>query len=113
MEWAKAQPDHPSAATIRCHYGHWDDALHAGGLQPVRKAKHRYTPWPPPQIIQALQAWAAANGRPPHGLDWITAAPGRPCAGTVYNHYGTWQAALHAAGLHTDDTLGESRGDRG
>ncbi len=106
MEWAKARPQHPSAATVRAHYGHWDDALHAAGLPPVIRAKHRLTPWPQPEIIRALQRWAAARGRPPHGLDWITAAPDRPCAGTVYNHYGTWSAALSAAGLPS----GASRG---
>jgi hypothetical protein len=99
MEWAKAQPKYPTASTIRAHYGHWDDALYAAGLQPLRRAKHRYTPWPPSQIVKALQDWTTSHGRPPHGVDWITAAPGRPCTGTVYNHFATWDNALVAAGL--------------
>jgi hypothetical protein len=99
MEWAKAQPGYPCAATIREHYGHWDDALHAAGLKPMRPAKHRLIPWPRAQMIQALQTWATLHGRPPHGLDWIKAKPEHPSAGTIYNHYGTWNKALTAAGL--------------
>jgi len=99
MEWAKAQPDHPAAATVRAHYGHWDDALYTAGLQPLRRAKHRWTPWPPAEIINALQHWAAVHGQPPHGLDWIKATPEHPCAGTVYNHFDTWTNALTTADL--------------
>jgi hypothetical protein len=104
MEWARAKPEHPSAATIRAHFGHWDDAIYAAGLRPLRRAKLRFTPWHPPLIIKALQDWTSAHGRAPKGLDWITAEPGRPCAGTVYNHFGTWAGALAAAGLGSRDS---------
>jgi hypothetical protein len=40
------------------------------------------------------------RGRTPHGLDWLKAWPERPCAGTIYNRYGTWNKALIAQGYH-------------
>lgn len=99
MEWMRADPTHPNATTVRVHFGRWEDALRAAGLPPQprtpRSAKH----WTDPHILKALQAWAAANGRPPAGVDFTVAPPGAPSATTVRSHFGSWNAALTAAGL--------------
>jgi hypothetical protein len=99
-QWARAAPEHPSADTIRAHFGPWNQALEAAGLTPQPLANHRTAPWGEAEIIKALQQWAAAHGRPPNGRDWIRAAPGRPSANTLYKHFATWNNALTAAGLN-------------
>jgi hypothetical protein len=45
-----------------------------------------------------LQNAARVEGRSPRQTEWMRATAQRPAAGTVRNLFGTWQAALHAAG---------------
>jgi hypothetical protein len=46
------------------------------------------------------------NSRPraPTAKDWIGATPRHPCTRSVAQHYGTFGAALEAAGQLTGDT---------
>jgi hypothetical protein len=101
-EWARAKPGHPSADTVRAHFGHWSDALRAAGLEPGRRPPHRSKPWRREEICEALRRWAASHGRPPVSLDWIRGAADHPQANTVRNHFGSW-GALTAARVHQGD----------
>jgi hypothetical protein len=109
-EWARAKPGHPSADTVRAHFGHWGDALGAAGLEPTRRPPHRSEPWRDEEICEALRGWTVAHGRPPVSLDWIRSASDHPQSNTVRNHFGSWEAALVAAG-HTkgDSSAGAGR----
>jgi hypothetical protein len=99
MEWAHAAPEHPTAATIREHFGTWQDALNAAGLEPTRRPARRSKPWLDEDILQALRDWTSEHGHPPIAHNWVRARPTTPSVGTVLNHYGTWAKALTAAGL--------------
>jgi hypothetical protein len=99
MEWARAQPEHPSATTVRAHFGHWEDALRAAAPSPPPRRPTRCERWGRAEMIGALQDWATRHGHPPAGFDWTRAAPEHPCATTIRNHFGSWQAALARAGL--------------
>lgn len=56
--------------------------------------------WSREQVLEAIRA-AAANdgGRPPSRESWKHAGQGHPCNGTVINRFGSWTAAIRAAGL--------------
>jgi DNA invertase Pin-like site-specific DNA recombinase len=98
-EWVRAGTKHPCAHTVRKEFGCWEDALRAAALAVPTRAPQPARSWRGQEIVEALRAWAASNGRAPSGPDWIRAASGRPCTGTVYKHFGRWGAALEAAGL--------------
>jgi hypothetical protein len=93
----------PSRATVIAHFDSWDAALDAAGVAPAR---HGSEVWTSGVIVARLQAWAAAHGgfaprsidwRPDGAPDW---APGQdPTVDTVLVRFGSWQAALSAAGL--------------
>jgi hypothetical protein len=90
-EWQKATSDHPAAGTVRIYFGTFEAGLRAAGL-----AKHRPMPG---RIIEALIRDAQKRGRPPTAAEWWTATSDHPCALTVRNHFGSFEAGLHAAGL--------------
>jgi recombinase/HNH endonuclease/recombinase-like zinc beta ribbon protein/resolvase-like protein len=103
MQWAHAQPGYPSAGTVRAHFGHFADALHAAGLQAEPRRPYTLHYWRGQEILQSLRAWTQQHGRPPRAIDWICAGAGRPCSSTVRNHFPSWEAALAAAGLEADE----------
>jgi DNA invertase Pin-like site-specific DNA recombinase len=100
MEWARAEPEHPSAATVRAHFRIWDAALRAAGLPPRPTLPRRRRVWSSAEILEALQHWASSHGRLPAGCDWLRAAPEHPSTCTVRNHFGSWDAAVKKAGLY-------------
>jgi AcrR family transcriptional regulator len=70
--------------------------------------------WSAPAILDALRAWSAATGRAPRRRDWSGEDPARasdaqrrwmrehprwPSSSCVCAHFGSWSAALAAAGL--------------
>jgi hypothetical protein len=91
-EWAIASFEHPNAHTVRRHFASWRRALRAAGLKPANPQAVRV--WTDEAIIRVLKSWADQHGRPPRADDWICGTPRRPCRTTVYNHFGTWSAAL-------------------
>jgi hypothetical protein len=99
MQWAHAPAGYPSAATVRAHFGHFADALHAAGLRATPRGDYRLRYWRAEEILQSLSNWALERGDPPAAFDWIAAGAGHPCSSTVRNHFGTWANALAAAGL--------------
>jgi Recombinase/Resolvase, N terminal domain/Homing endonuclease associated repeat/Recombinase zinc beta ribbon domain len=99
MEWMHADPTHPNANTVREHFGSWPAALHAAGLPSQPRTPRSAKQWSDPEILKALAAWTAANGRRPVGVDFSVAPPGCPSATTVRRHFGNWRQALQAAGL--------------
>lgn len=57
--------------------------------------------WTRDAIVEALQRWAEEHGRPPTQTDWNIAGAYYPRARLVARRFGTWSAALSAAGLRT------------
>jgi hypothetical protein len=93
--WARQHPRFPSYEQVTCLFGNWGAALQAAGT----KAANVH--WTPETIVAALQRWAQVNGRPPTQHDWRNRHPDRmhPSASVAANHFGSWSAALRAAGL--------------
>lgn len=105
-EWVLASSEHPCSLTVGRHFGEWNRALAAAGLERVPQRRPRS--WTEAQIIAALREFARQNGRPPKSMEWAHCAGGRPCAATVRARFGHFADALHAAGL----TLAPRRGYR-
>ena len=57
--------------------------------------------WTRERIIRALDGWHREHLRAPSAREWWTAGPNHPTHWTVRNVFGSWNAALRAAGLRT------------
>jgi hypothetical protein len=105
----------PTLAIVRRQFGTWSDAVLAAGLRP-----HRGPIRPRPRalsdeaILDAIRAWARRYGEPPAWADWSPARARRqgqewraerylsgdwPSSNTVVRRFGTFGAAVAAAGL--------------
>jgi hypothetical protein len=103
-EWDKARFTQPSANTVGNLFGSWNAALEAAGL-PTREAGYAgrlsRRRWTREEIILLLQQDADRLGRPPLYLEWDKPSKKRPSGSTVQSRFGSWNAALEAAGLRT------------
>jgi hypothetical protein len=63
--------------------------------------KSRISVWTPGAILRAIHKWAVDHGEPPRLLDWANAAPDHPANTTVRDMFGSWGAAVRAAGYKT------------
>jgi hypothetical protein len=112
-EWRRAGRDNPSATTVRSAFGSWNSAVKAAGLRPRRPGEPRrtgtpvpgaapaeaLTRWPPQRVVERLQAWSHEHGRAPTLEEWRRAGARHPSAATVRRLFGSWNAALVAAGF--------------
>lgn len=95
-KWSREYPRWPSAAEVVTHVpAGWNAALAEAGLA------LRLSPrWTRERILAALREQARRTGRVPTPRDWARATPGiHPGRSTVTRMFGTWRAAIAAAGL--------------
>jgi hypothetical protein len=92
-KWHSEQPRWPSAGQVIAACGSWGQAQRLAGLAPLKRG------WTREEAISALQRAARETGRVPRCAEWARATADRPPATTVRNLFGSWRAALHAAGL--------------
>lgn len=59
--------------------------------------------WDDLDAIRALTIWTAEHGRPPAWAEWLHHPAEHPGTTTVRAHFGSWPAALAAAGLEPAD----------
>jgi hypothetical protein len=59
-------------------------------------------------IIYAIDLWHRRHLRIPTVMEWHRAGPDNPCRSTVMRVFGSWNAAIEAAGFHPR-AQGESR----
>ena len=98
-DWQQGQGKWPTTRTV-VRLKTWNHAVRAAGLMPyLPTVPPRNHPWTDQQVVQALQRWAAKYRRPPKSFEWYRSELGRPCIQTVEKHFGSWRAALAAAGL--------------
>lgn len=64
--------------------------------------------WTREKIIAAFDRWHATHLRAPSAREWYTAGRDHPSSWTVWNTFGTWNAAVTAAGLRARQR-GEAR----
>lgn len=75
--------------------------------------------WPQERVVAAIQRWAEMFGQPPSANDWNTSSPWHkgervkrwnsgdwPYPSTVVARFGTWNAALEAAGFQPREPYG-------
>lgn len=84
----------PTWGTVRNEFGSWEAALEAAGLDPEQQ-------WSERRIREALWDWEAEHGRPPVHDEWLRAdrTCRRPTAQRCKEVFGSWNAALEAAGF--------------
>jgi Homing endonuclease associated repeat len=105
----------PSVEMVRRQFGTLSAAVEAAGYPP-RSAPTRLRAHVlgPPEIVDAIQEWARRYGSPPTMSDWEPSRARRnghewrvvryargdwPSARTVRKHFGTFNAAIEAAGF--------------
>jgi hypothetical protein len=89
---ANAHPDCPSAPTFAQRFGSWNEALRAAGLTP------RPREYSDDELLTMLQSLATEHGRSPTAEE-VTAHPDYPTVSTFKRRFGSWNTALHEAGL--------------
>lgn len=84
----------PTPQTVEFHFGSFHAGMALAGFPAVRRRS-----WSRQEIIAFFQAFAADHGHPPSSGDLSKAGDGtRPSSARVYSAFGTWRAALDAAG---------------
>jgi hypothetical protein len=89
LEWPPS--GYPSSRTVRRHFGSFTAGLRAAGLEPREKR------WGREEIVEAIREFERETERWPRSTDWAVACEDWPSSSTVYNRFGTWQAALDSA----------------
>jgi hypothetical protein len=95
----------PMPETIGRHFGSLDALRAELGLEaPARRRRRQWLPpvnqrWDREKIVDAIQAFAAERGRPPTSKDWKRTGDGHPDWSAVARHFGSFGAALSAAGF--------------
>ncbi len=89
LEWPPT--GYPSSRTVRRHFGSFTAGLRAAGLESREKR------WSREKIVEAMREFERETDRWPRSSDWTVACEDWPSTGTVYNRFGSWQAALDMA----------------
>ncbi len=104
----------PNVTIVQREFGSWRAGLIAAGFDvpPVghyvrtedtkrlmAKRSRAGVEWTCERIVAAIQAWNVIHGRPPTSTDWRTATHLTPSAAVVFRRFGSWNAAIVAAGF--------------
>lgn len=60
---------------------------------------HENPKWPRDRIVAAIQRWTFEHGEPPKAGQWQTSGEYWPASTIAQYHFGSWNAAIAAAGL--------------
>lgn len=92
----------PHLSTVMAYHGSWNAAIRAAGFEPLLPGHRRHgdqQSWNRDAIVAAMRRWARTHGEPPRFAEWSRTQPGYPTGHTVTYHFGSWNAAVEAAGL--------------
>ena len=116
-EWKNAGPGHPCSGTVINRFGSWGAGIRAAGLTPRGPGPGGGSSWTPEAIIERIHEWHRRFGHPPAASDWAPALAARrtgdrtsieifraaggywPSTKVVTRTFGSWSAALAAAGV--------------
>jgi hypothetical protein len=90
--WERDWPRWPHASAVATHFGDWTSGLRAAGF-----SRRFHGRWTDEEILHAVSAWTADNGRPPRTADWSRGTHEHPAASTAKTRFGGWRVALAAA----------------
>jgi len=76
---------------VRRRFGSFTAGLRTAGLESREKR------WSREKIVEAMRDFERETDRWPRSSDWTVAWEDWPSTGTVYNRFGSWQAALDIA----------------
>lgn len=85
----------PAAATVVERFGSFAAGIAAAG----EAANPRQPRWNRDLIVERVKAWVEIHGRPPTTSDWNAAESEWPSDSTCYYHFGSFGAAIRAAGF--------------
>jgi Homing endonuclease associated repeat len=88
-DWRRREP--PNVWDVARHFESWNAGLRAADIEPLRRPTRD-------EVIGALRMEARARGgEPPRSAEWKRSEP--PTVADVDRHFGSWNAAVRAAGL--------------
>lgn len=82
-----------------CRVKHGWQELERSEMQPPARVLVKPRRWTRDEIVTAIQRWAAEHGRQPSQNDWMRGTDWHPSASCAAKVFGTWGAALTAAGF--------------
>lgn len=109
-EWRKAGPGHPSSVTVRAKFPTFDAARRQAGLVFLRC--NQAGEWTRQDIIAAIFRWTFVHGELPRAEEWHVSVDGYPTEWWVRREFGTWNAAIVAAGYEPRCPRRSKRGYR-
>lgn len=90
-DWERAAPEHPTKRPVYEHFGSWPVFIAACGLtRPER--------WSRDRVLEAFYRFRFLHGRLPRSSEWTVSTGEFPSRHTVRTHFGSWNAAVVAAG---------------
>lgn len=95
-EWRAAAPGFPSSVTVRERFGTFEAARQAAGVTFLRS--NQVGAWTRDEIVAAVFRWMFLYGELPRACDWDVSRDGFPTEWWVRKRFGTWNAAIVAAG---------------
>lgn len=96
-EWRRAGKGHPATQTVREVFGSLSVAFWLAGLEAPERV-NTLGVWTRDEIVGAIYLWRFDTGRLPRAHEWARPRPGFPASATVRRHFGSWNAAIVAAG---------------
>jgi len=93
--WTRELPRWPPASAGRIVFGSWAALLTAAGFDVYNPS------WTHEEVLASIRAWNDAHGRPPAKHHWDTTDGTHPSSATVRRMFGTFVAAVQAAGLQS------------
>lgn len=105
-QWRTATPSTPSSTTVQDRFGSWSAGMRYAGFEPRRQGREA-DEWTREGALKAIYQHMFDHGRRPTSDEWHTAGKGRPTSKQVKRLFGSWNAAIVAAG-YTPDRLHRS-----
>ena len=98
-DWIRAQDGYPSSRSVYPEpFGSWAEAVRAAGFETSSGRRLGDPVWDKETIIAAIRAWVQKTGSVPKMREWRWAQPPFPGSTSVAYYFGTWSAAIRAAG---------------